>query len=101
MKERKSDEAVPRVVKEYQSYCKESGFPALSRSTLLRILSIGSASTQKSLQGLDYVSSTGVQALEELLDVVEKGQRDGLGKGCAESATHWKVLPEGVLQGMH
>lgn len=61
-----------RLVKQYQAYCEESGFVALSRSTLLRILTICSASTRKSLQGLDYVSSAGAQAFEELLDVVEK-----------------------------
>ena len=65
--------AIPeRLVKQYQAYCEESGFAALSRSTLLRILSICSASTRKSLQGLDYVSSAGAQAFEELLDVVER-----------------------------
>ena len=92
--------AIPeRLVKQYQAYCKESGFAALSPSTLLRILSICSASTRKSLQGLDFVSSTGAQAFEELLDVVEK--IGDVGKGCTESATCWKALPEGGLQGMH
>lgn len=72
--------AIPeRLVKQYQAYCEESGFASLSRSTLLRILSICSASTRKSLQGLDYVSSTGAQAFEELLDVVER--IGDLGKG--------------------
>ena len=65
--------AIPeRLVRQYQAYCGESGSKALSRTMLLRILSIGSTSTRKSLQGLDYVSSTGAQAFEELLDVVEK-----------------------------
>ena len=59
-----------RLVKQYQAYCEESGFAALSRSTLLRILSICSASTP--LQGQDYVSSAGSQAFEELLDVLER-----------------------------
>ena len=72
--------AIPeRLVKQYQAYCEESGFASLSRSTLLRILSICSASTPKSSQGLDYVSSTGAQAFEELLDVVER--IGDLGKG--------------------
>ena len=62
---------------------------------LLRILSICSAFTCL-CKGLDYVSSTGAQGFEELLDVVEK--IGDLGKGCAESATRWKVLPEGRLQ---
>ena len=95
--------AIPeRLVKQYQAYCEESGFQALSRSTLLRIRSICSASTRKSLQGVDYVSSTGAQAFAELLDVVEKIGDVGKGsKGCTESATRWKALPEGGLQGVH
>ena len=92
--------AIPeRLVKQYQAYYEESEFQALSRSTLLRILSICSASTRKSLQGLDYVSSTGAQAFEELLDVVEK--IGDMGIECAESATRWKAPPEGRQQGMH
>ena len=61
-----------RVVKQYLAYCKESSFKPLSRSTLLRILAVCPASTRKSLQGLDYVSSAGAQAFEDLADIVEK-----------------------------
>ena len=75
-----------RLVRQYQAYCEESGFKALSRSTLLRILSICSASTCKSLQGLDYVSSTGTQAFEELLDVIEKIGDVGKGMDWAKDA---------------
>jgi len=79
--------AIPeRLVRRYQAYCEESGFKALSRSTLLRILSICSASTRKSLQGLDYLSSTGAQAFEELLDVVEKIGDVGKGMDWAKDA---------------
>ena len=61
-----------RVVKQYLAYCDESGFKPLSRSTLLRILAVCPASTRKSLQGLDYVSSAGAQAFEDLIDIVER-----------------------------
>jgi hypothetical protein len=47
------------IVKQYQAYTKERGFTPLSRSTLLRILSVCAASVRKSLQGLDYISATG------------------------------------------
>ena len=40
----------------------ESNFTPLSRRTQLNILSVCSASTKKSLQGLDYISSAGAQA---------------------------------------
>lgn len=60
------------VVKQYLAYCEESSFKPLSRSTLLRILTVCPASVRKSLQGLDYVSSAGAQAFEDLADIVER-----------------------------
>ena len=44
----------------------------LSRSTLIRILQVCSASTRKSLQGLDYISSAGAEAFENLESVVDR-----------------------------
>ena len=73
-----------RVVKQYLAFCDESSFKPLSHSTLLRILSVCSASTRKSLQGLDYVSSAGAQAFEDLADVVEKLGDAGQGMGWAK-----------------
>ena len=61
-----------RVVRQYLAYCDESSFKSLSRSTLLRILAVCPASTQKSLQGLDYVSAEGTEAFEDLADIVER-----------------------------
>ena len=72
------------VVKQYLAFCDESSFKPLSHSTLLRILSVCSASTRKSLQGLDYVSSAGAQAFEDLADVVEKLGDAGQGMGWAK-----------------
>ena len=60
-----------RIVKQYQSYCKESGFEGLGRSTLLRILKTCAASMRKSLQGLDYISCLGAEAFDDLLEVIE------------------------------
>lgn len=61
-----------RVVKQYLAYCDESGFKPLSHSTLLCILAACPASNQKSLQGLNYISSAGAQAFEHLIDSAEK-----------------------------
>jgi hypothetical protein len=61
-----------RVVTQYMAYCDESGFKPPSRSTLLRILAVCPASTRKSLQGLDYVTSAGAQAFDDLTNVAEK-----------------------------
>ena len=60
------------IVQQYQSYCQETGFVPMSRTTLCRILKVCSASVRKSLQGLDYVSAEGAKAFEELADVMEK-----------------------------
>ena len=73
-----------RVVKQYHAYCADSGFKPLSRSTLLRILAVCPASTRKSLQGLDYVTSAGAQAFEDLADVVERLGDAGQGMGWTE-----------------
>ena len=50
------------IVQQYQSYCQETGFVPMSRTTLCRILKVCSASVRKSLQGLDYVSAEGAKA---------------------------------------
>ena len=58
-----------RIVCQYQKYSAEHDFTPMSRSTLLRILHVCSASTRKSLQGFDYVSCSGAQAFEDLVNV--------------------------------
>ena len=70
-----------RVIKQYLTYCNESGFKPLSRSTLLRILAVCPASVRKSLQGLHYVSSAGAQAFEDMADIVERLGDAGQGMG--------------------
>ena len=49
---------------------------------MLRVLSICSASSRKSLQGLDYISSLGAQAFDNLAEVAEK-------LGDAGKGMHW------------
>ena len=69
-----------QIVLQYLGYCSDAGFTPMSRSTLLKVLSVCSASTRKSLQGLDYVSATGAKAFDELEDVINK-LGDDYGKG--------------------
>ena len=71
-----------RVVQQYTAYRDERNFRALSRSTFLRVLSVCSASSRKSLQGLDYISSSGAQAFDNLAEVAEK-------LGDAGKGMHW------------
>ena len=60
------------ILKQYLTYSQECGFTPLSRRTLLRIPTVCSASLRKSLQGLDYISSAGGQAFDDLADVVNR-----------------------------
>ena len=57
---------------QYVSYCRDTGFTPMSRSTLCKVLKVCSASTRKSLQGLDYVSAAGAKAFEDLKELIEK-----------------------------
>ena len=73
-----------RIVIQYTTYCQKSGFTPLSRATLLRILSTCAASVPTSVQGLDYVSSAGAEAFDDLCDVVETLVDVGQGMGWAK-----------------
>ena len=61
-----------RIIKHYNTYCAEVNATLLSRSTLIRILQVCSASTRKSLQGLDYISFAGAEAFENLENMVDR-----------------------------
>ena len=79
------------IEKQYFAYAKESNFNPLSRRTLLNILSVCSASVRKSLQELDYVSSNGTQAFDDLCDVAQRLGDDFMGKSWArEQKEHLK-----------
>ena len=66
-----------RIVYQYQAYTKEENFTPLSRSTLLRVLQVYPASTRHSLKGIDYISSAGAQAFDNLESVAERlGEMD-------------------------
>ena len=59
-----------RIVAQYQAYSREIGFDPASERTLFRILEVCSASVHKSLHGLDYITTDGVQAFDSLDDMV-------------------------------
>ena len=66
-----------RIVQQYQAYSKEENFTPLSRSAPLRVLQVCPASTRKSLQGIDYISSAVAQAFDNLESVAERlGEMD-------------------------
>lgn len=66
-----------RIVKQYLAFCNESGFKPVGERTLFRILEVCEASQQKSLQGLDYVSTEGSEAFDTLEEAVETLEQNG------------------------
>lgn len=69
-----------QVVQQYTTYCQETGFQPMSRSSLCRVLKVCSASMRKSLKGLDYFSADGSKAFDDMEEIVEK-LGDEFGKG--------------------
>ena len=82
-----------RIATQYINYCEELGFKPLSRSSLLRILNVCAASIRKSLQGLEYISSAGAEAFDDLCGVAETLGDVGQGMGWAKEKQ--KRLREG------
>ena len=89
-----------QIVKQYQSYCHETGFVPMSHSALCRILKVCSASVRKSLQGLDYVSAEGAKAFDELADVIDRlGDKHGKGLSWAKDQNEKLKLAKRYLKG--
>ena len=60
-----------RIIAQYLAYCGDIGFEAASERTLFRILEVCSASIQKSLHGLDYITTESVQGFECLENITD------------------------------
>ena len=87
-----------RIVQQYQEYCKESGITCLSRSSLLRILDVCSASVRKSLQGLDYITASGAKGFEELEIVADRLGELGMGMSWAKQKKQQLKLAKRYLK---
>ncbi|CAF1548652.1 unnamed protein product [Adineta ricciae] len=64
-----------RIVQQYYQFCSETGssnFKPLSETVLYQILNGCSASTRKSLQGLDYFSADGSTAFDNLVKIADE-----------------------------
>lgn len=89
-----------RIIQQYQAYCEEIDFKPMGRSTLHRILKVCSASTRKSLQGLDNFSADGAKAFDELEDVAEKlGDSCGLGLSWSKEKKEELKVAKRYLKG--
>ena len=60
------------ILRQYLAYSEECNFKPLSHRALLNVLYVCSTSVYRSLQGLDYISSAGAQAFDDLCDVVQR-----------------------------
>ncbi|KAK3727221.1 hypothetical protein QZH41_020358 [Actinostola sp. cb2023] len=88
------------IILQYQGYCRDTGFGPASRSTLSRILRVCSASTRKSLHGLDYFAATGAEAFDELELIVETiGDEYGKGLTWARETTEKLKQAKRYLKG--
>ena len=81
-----------RLVRQYQSYCEETGFKPFGAATMLRILSACSASVRKSLQGLDYTAAAGAKAFDDLCSLIERLEDKGLSKKTAKTHFFFKFI---------
>ena len=64
-----------RIIAQYYQFCIENcpnSFKPLSKSVLYKILDGCSASTRKSLQGLDYFSADGSTAFDNLINITDE-----------------------------
>ena len=61
-----------RITDQYHQFCSETNITLFSTSTMLRILSLCTATVRKSLHGLDYFAAGGVKAFEDKVATVEK-----------------------------
>ena len=66
-----------RIIKQYVSFCQDTGFEPASERTLFRIIEVCAASNQKSLQGLDYFSTEGAEAFDTLYNAVSVLEENG------------------------
>ncbi|KAL9966751.1 hypothetical protein ACROYT_G024870 [Oculina patagonica] len=80
-----------RIIKQYIAYCQETVFEPASERTLYRIIEVCAASTQKSLQGLDYFLTEGAQAFEILHSVVTTLEEGG-------ASPIWGKEAKGILK---
>ena len=83
-----------RIIKQYISYCEEQQFEPAGERSLFRILDTCSASMQKSLQGLDNISSEGAEAIDNLLKIIrtliENGAVEAWGKTAEKAVKEGK-----------
>ena len=64
-----------RIIAQYYQFCNENypnSVKPLSQSVLYQILDGCSASTRKSLQGLDYFSADGSTAFDNLINIADE-----------------------------
>lgn len=68
-----------RLVDQYLSFCHETGFKPLGKSTLLKVIAEScGASVRKSMQGLDNYLAEGTRAFDDLRLIVNKLSQAGL-----------------------
>ena len=87
-----------RIIKQYASYCKETGFDYLSERELYRVLQYCSAQQKKALQGLDNISADGLRGVEILVRKLgERGKSSDWVDEVIKLLNDFEELPQGHL----
>ena len=75
-----------KIIAQYLKICDETEYKPASDRTLLRLLEVCTASTRKSLQGLDNYTADGSEAFENLEEVIDKLYDAGMSDCEAQSS---------------
>ena len=66
-----------RIIAQYKSYCVQEDFQPAGQRSLYRMLEVCSASTQKSLQGLDNTTAEGSEAIDNVSNAITTLEEQG------------------------
>eukprot|EP00058_Branchiostoma_floridae_P012379 XP_002597867.1 hypothetical protein BRAFLDRAFT_105474 [Branchiostoma floridae] len=77
-----------RIIQQYSQYCTSANFQPLPDRTLFKIIEVCAARQQKSLQGLDYISTEGAEAFDAICSVVDSLVQNGASADWAKTVTH-------------
>ncbi|CAH1248588.1 Hypp8275 [Branchiostoma lanceolatum] len=76
-----------RIINQYQQHCAGANFQPLHDRTLFKIIEVCAASRQKSLQGLDYISTEGTEAFDALCTIVDALVQSGASVAWGKTVT--------------
>ncbi|KAI8515676.1 hypothetical protein Bbelb_064890 [Branchiostoma belcheri] len=77
-----------RIIQQYKRHCSDTGFIPLQDRNLFKVIEVCAARQQKSLQGLDYISTEGADAFDALCSIVESLVQNGASVDWGKTVKH-------------